>query len=230
MRRKDEANQLTYPQNLVAEVFGYGEDAEPDAMGIAATLGEAGTVACAMLAARLTAREQDMVTARFRDGLTLEEIGVAHGIAGERTRQVIAKAMRKMRRPEARDILRMGVYSWMTDRIRKAADDRAQVLFQNYKNEFTVEWERTHAGEIEADSKRTMVAAYTVEELDLSVRAYNCLKRASLNTVGDIIRAAADDPEWWRKVRNLGSKSYREIAGKLDEFGVHIMSSEEAWA
>ena len=64
----------------------------------------------------------------------------------------------------------------------------------------------------------------TVEELDLSVRSYNCLKRAGINTVDELIRKTEED---MMKVRNLGKKSLAEIKEKLGEFGLALRKSDE---
>ena len=56
----------------------------------------------------------------------------------------------------------------------------------------------------------------TIEELDLSVRSYNCLKRAGINTVGELVRKTEDE---MMKVRNLGKKSLEEVEQKLQELG-----------
>lgn len=61
----------------------------------------------------------------------------------------------------------------------------------------------------------------TIEELDLSVRAYNCLKRAGITTVGDIISKTEDE---MMKVRNLGRKSLEEVVHKLHELGLGLKS------
>ncbi len=64
----------------------------------------------------------------------------------------------------------------------------------------------------------------TVEELDLSVRSYNCLKRAGINTVDELIRKTEED---MMKVRNLGKKSLAEIKEKLGELGLALRKSDE---
>lgn len=64
----------------------------------------------------------------------------------------------------------------------------------------------------------------TVEELDLSVRSYNCLKRAAINTVDELVRKSEED---MMKVRNLGKKSLAEIKEKLDELGLSLRKSDE---
>ena len=64
----------------------------------------------------------------------------------------------------------------------------------------------------------------TIEELDLSVRSFNCLKRAGINTVEDLISKSEDD---MMKVRNLGRKSLEEVIGKLVALGFSLQSDEE---
>ena len=63
----------------------------------------------------------------------------------------------------------------------------------------------------------------TIEELDLSVRSYNCLKRAGINTVGDLVEKTFDD---MMKVRNLGRKSLEEVERKLKELGFSFSEDE----
>ena len=57
----------------------------------------------------------------------------------------------------------------------------------------------------------------TIDDLDLSVRSYNCLKRAALNTVADLTAKSEED---MMKVRNLGRKSLKEIKEKLEDMGL----------
>ena len=72
---------------------------------------------------------------------------------------------------------------------------------------------------VERDSdKKEKVLEMTIEELDLSVRAYNCLKRAGINNVEDLINKTEDD---MIKVRNLGRKSLDEVIGKLSALGIN---------
>ncbi|HHT68414.1 MAG TPA: DNA-directed RNA polymerase subunit alpha [Firmicutes bacterium] len=64
----------------------------------------------------------------------------------------------------------------------------------------------------------------TVEELDLSVRSYNCLKRAGINSVDELVRKTEED---MMKVRNLGKKSLAEIKEKLGDLGLSLRKSDE---
>ncbi|OLS02116.1 DNA-directed RNA polymerase subunit alpha [Tissierella creatinophila] len=74
------------------------------------------------------------------------------------------------------------------------------------------------------EDKKEKVLEMTVEELDLSVRSYNCLKRAAINTVEELTDKSEDD---MMKVRNLGRKSLEEIQKKLDELGLGLKRNEE---
>jgi len=64
----------------------------------------------------------------------------------------------------------------------------------------------------------------TIEELDLSVRSYNCLKRAGINTIGELVRKTEED---MMKVRNLGKKSLQEVKDKLGALGLSLRESDE---
>lgn len=74
------------------------------------------------------------------------------------------------------------------------------------------------------ESQTAKVLEMTIEELDLSVRSYNCLKRAGINTVDDLTKKTMED---MMKVRNLGRKSLEEVINKLDGLGLRLSSEEE---
>jgi DNA-directed RNA polymerase subunit alpha len=74
------------------------------------------------------------------------------------------------------------------------------------------------------EEEKDRVMEMTIEELDLSVRSYNCLKRAGIDTVEELIRKTEED---MMKVRNLGKKSLAEVKGKLAKYGLSLRSSEE---
>jgi len=74
------------------------------------------------------------------------------------------------------------------------------------------------------ETKKEKVLEMTIEELDLSVRSYNCLKRAGINTVEDLISRTEED---MMKVRNLGRKSLEEVLQKLHALGLSLAPSEE---
>lgn len=74
------------------------------------------------------------------------------------------------------------------------------------------------------ESKKEKVLEMTIEELDLSVRSYNCLKRAGINTVEDLANKTEED---MMKVRNLGRKSLEEVMNKLSALNLALRKEEE---
>ncbi len=74
------------------------------------------------------------------------------------------------------------------------------------------------------ENETEKITEMLVEELDLSVRSYNCLKRAGINTVEELIQKT---PEDMMKVRNLGKKSLEEVEQKLANLGLSLKKSEE---
>jgi DNA-directed RNA polymerase subunit alpha len=74
------------------------------------------------------------------------------------------------------------------------------------------------------DKSKEKVLEMTIEELDLSVRSFNCLKRAGINTVEDLINKSEDE---MMKVRNLGRKSLEEVINKLNTLGFSLNRDEE---
>ena len=74
------------------------------------------------------------------------------------------------------------------------------------------------------DNEKEKVLEMNIDELELSVRSYNCLKRAGINTVEELCNRT---PEDMMKVRNLGRKSLEEVLAKLKELGLQLNPSEE---
>ena len=74
------------------------------------------------------------------------------------------------------------------------------------------------------EEDKEKVLEMTIEELDLSVRSYNCLKRAGINTVNELTNKSEDD---MMKVRNLGKKSLEEVQHKLVDLGLGLKKSDE---
>lgn len=74
------------------------------------------------------------------------------------------------------------------------------------------------------EDKKEKVLEMTIEELDLSVRSYNCLKRAKINTVEDLIQKTHEE---MMQIKNMGTKSLEEVTNKLDELGFALKENEE---
>ena len=74
------------------------------------------------------------------------------------------------------------------------------------------------------EDEQVKVLELPIEEMDLSVRSYNCLKRANINTIDDLIKKSKSD---MLKVRNLGLKSIEEVVAKLETYGLSLRDDEE---
>lgn len=74
------------------------------------------------------------------------------------------------------------------------------------------------------EDKPIKVMEMSIEDMDLSVRSYNCLKRANINTVEDLTKKSKDD---MLKVRNLGLKSLEEVINKLESMGLSLRNDED---
>ena len=77
---------------------------------------------------------------------------------------------------------------------------------------------------VQEDEKKDKILDMTIEELDLSVRAYNCLKRAGINNVAELVLKNQED---MMKVRNLGRKSLEEVEQKLNGLGLNLKPNDD---
>lgn len=108
----------------------------------------------------------------------------------------------------------------------EAVSEGAQILI-NYLDFFTELPdldEEIFVEEEESEVEDNQVLATTIEELDLSLRSFNCLKRAGLNTVGEIIEK---DRDWLSKIKNFGKKSFEEVEEKINSLGLELTTSED---
>ena len=100
-------------------------------------------------------------------------------------------------------------------------------IMQEHLNLFIQLTDTTGAMEImveKEEDQKEKALEMTIEELELSVRSFNCLKRAAINTVEELTQKSEED---MMKVRNLGKKSLDEVKAKLDELGLGLKPSDE---
>ena len=124
------------------------------------------------------------------------------------------------------DKLTLEVWTDGTISAKEAVSLAAKILNRqlNHFVELSDEVGSTEIMEKKEDTGRDKVLGMTIEELDLSVRAFNCLKRAGVNSVGDLINKSPDE---MMKVRNLGKKSLEEVISKLEALGFNLSTPEE---
>ena len=209
-----------FPQNLVDALTGYGHRDEPEEpenpLELMETVSVA-TVLAMMEAAKLTAREQDIIQKRFMQSMTLEAVGQEYGLTRDRIRQIENKALRKMLRPSCREILQKGFYRWTLDEIEHRAESIAAEKIAEFKRAWAWEHPSEPVTAEEPSDSQSNVLSQPIEWLELSVRSYNCLKRANIDTVRDLTERTAESMVY---VRDLGRKSLNEIREKLNQLGL----------
>lgn len=191
-----------WPYNLLEEVFGDEDEPiilPPDFLGtVDYCIDELGIRAATIL------------RWRYQEERTLEEIGKAFGVTRERVRQVIAKSLRDLYR-EKRFIL-LGVKGVIQEQCKNAADAAIRS---------TAALHVAHVSK-DAPEKDTVETAgmllVPLSHLGLSVRSYNCLKRAGADTVGDVLNMSKYE---LLHVRNLGKRSAGEIIQALERMGLN---------
>lgn len=124
------------------------------------------------------------------------------------------------------DKLTLEVWTDGTISAKEAVSLSAKILNRqlNHFVELSDDVAATEILEHNEDDGKEKALEMTIEELDLSVRAFNCLKRAGVNTVSDLINKSPDE---MMKVRNLGKKSLEEVIAKLNSLGFELNGEEE---
>ncbi|MBE7058284.1 MAG: DNA-directed RNA polymerase subunit alpha [Ruminococcaceae bacterium] len=107
----------------------------------------------------------------------------------------------------------------------EAICEGAQILIEQFElfTRFDEEREIKYVPVENTSGKTEKTLDMNIEDLDLSVRSYNCLKRASVNTVGDLVEKTEDE---MMKVRNLGRKSLEEVIQKLESLGLSLKKED----
>lgn len=180
-------NEKEYPLNLIENIFGSEIDFE---------LAEDFDGTLEYVLHNLTERERKVIKMRFEENLTYEKCGKAFGVTRERIRQVEVKALRKLRHPSRATMIKYG--------IRKYIDRQVNGITEFYEARLR-------------GKEPPQLENMSIENMDLSVRSYNCLKRAGIVTVKDLIKL---EPNELASIRNLGRRSYDEIVAKIEKYGL----------
>lgn len=211
-RIHDAARELPYPENLIYDIFGIGasdEEAAKDLLGLDNIYG------LEVALTTLTDQEVIMLLLRYKHLFTLEEVGKRYQVTRERARQIIEKAVRKLRHPSRSKYIRKGLNGYIEERVKALLDEE-------YTRGYNDGIKASSTDPVTSSEKK---AVCRLEDMRLSIRSYNCLKRAGVTTVDDII--AFNDMGEIMRIRNLGRKSALEIAQKLQEMGIAAPAWEE---
>ena len=162
-------------------------------------------------------RERRALELYFEEEKTLKEIGKEFGVTQERIRQIVSKAIRKMRNPIRVKLIRNGPKMQELQRLEQI---EAEIAARKERiNERLAELEQL---ENQANDKMEDLRQRTaktlidrIDDLDLSVRSYNCLRRANCDTITQVIDLFENGKIFG--VRNLGKKSIAEIIDRISE-------------
>ena len=176
----------------------------------------------------LTPRETSFIQLRYAQGKTLAEIGELTELTHERVRQVIAKAISLLRHPsrcnrfKSVSLLELNV----CERKLVTANEKAQQLAEeNEKLAANIVPDRMlPLMKMSLKSENPLPGYVNIEELELSVRASNCLSRHNIKVVGDLINMTERD---LLKIRCLGAGTATEIISTLSKYGLHLKSNDE---
>lgn len=216
----NKVKDLEYPLNLIYAIF---DDEADGIIENADTISDFnGSVEYVLHT--LSERERTVLKYRFVDLMTYEEVGKLYNITRERIRQVEAKALRKLRHPSRAKYLKCGVSGIIenirTDYFNKFADLENKLIELINLNTKTAS--RIVCG-AEIRRKHTPTDL-EIEDMDLSVRAYNCLKRTGIDNLQQLAKLSYDD---LARIRNLGRKCVGEIIERLKEYGYDIRQNGE---
>ena len=194
-----------YPLNLARTIFDRQKEARKAYIpGISAAL------------ATLTEREQGVLMHRFQRKLTLEQCGKEYGLTRERIRQIEAKALRKLRHTTRANMMKSVPLTEL--QAKHAEYCKLKDEYEWLKKAFeSLTAQKAEPGVIIPMAEHASRLEMPIEELDLSVRSYNCLRRSGKKTLRDIVEMTESE---LMGVRNLGSKSASEIRAKLTEYGL----------
>ena len=213
MNEKMIAKSTEWPYNLLDAM-----EMEEDPL---CALDDIGTLEVAMAMSSLTPREKLVIRLRYGQEMTLKEVGEVIGVKQERARQIEGKALRKLLYPKgAGYVIRYGVKAYVEMRILEGVEQGLKAKEAELEGIYRQKLAAVGC-EMAQDEQKVWdrILSLTVEEMDLSVRAYNCLKRSGNDTVEDIV-TRYPDYESAIHIRNLGRKSLEEISDKLRSYGI----------
>lgn len=203
---------LPYPHNLLFDVIGnsYNADINLDSDRIAGI---------SFAVHQIDERAATMILLRYKHLATMGEISSYFGISNTRVQQIIDKTIARLRHPCWRTLISEGLHAYMQKEITKQVEERVTARLRGeYLRGFTDGKNEAIKEKPKNDSDTPLSANLTlpIEDMGLSVRSYNCLKRAGNNYLCDLLSYESEDI--W-KIRNLGKKNAIEIAVKIQSYG-----------
>ena len=173
----------------------------------------------------LQPREIYILKERYESKKTLETIGKELGVSRERVRQIEFKAIRKLKSPQAINIIFLNDFQNEIDR--KVIEKQKLLLDISEEvedlKELFVTLLNLGGYQIKLQKKEAKVLDQPISDLGLSIRAYNCLRRSRIDTIRELTNKTELD---LMRVRNMGRKSLMEIKTKLEDLGLSLKASD----
>lgn len=185
----------------------------------------------------ISPREKEAVLAYYKDGQNLEQVGNKFDVTRERARQIIAHGVRKLRHPSRFNLIRYGADykdKLISSNEKLSEIERETQELQARKEELTKQVHNLTCtresilaeicasaagmmdGSVQPKDGRKATGVVTLDEMELSVRSWNCLKRAGVNTLPDLVDKMKSGE--LVKIRNLGKRSILELLDKVKTY------------
>ena len=206
-------HHLPYPNNLLLDVMGSTPDSD-------VTLDPDRIAGISFALHRIDDRSATMVLLRYKHLASFSVIGSYFGISDSRAQQIVDKTILRLRRPAYRILLTEGLRGYMQSEISKHVEERVAARLQGeYRRGFIDGVNEAKKEEPTSDIKtpQSPYLSLPIEDMELSIRSFNCLKRAGKNNLGDLLTYQNSEDIY--KIRNLGKKSIIEIATKIQSYG-----------
>jgi len=155
----------------------------------------------------------DFVLKRYADGLTLRKVGEEFGVTQERARQILSNSIRLLRHPRRVKYFTVGKEEITESEGREEEAKMLEFLASAKK----VAEEKQNALS-EKEFRKSVGSAIPIEQLELTVRAFNVLARGGIKTMAEIDEAYGDDGNGILALRNCGQKTLREIGKIVEDF------------
>lgn len=207
----DEADLLEYPEtllkalNITDETEGYYEYIIPD---FDENFEKAAEI--------LTERERYCIVSYYKDMMSLDQTGKAINVTTERVRQIISKGLRRL-------MHKTSMFTTPKDKYYLISQTEKEEMIAKFEAELRTSYEEmTYEKALEIvrakeESDRSRITS--IEELELSIRTYNCLRRGGIATVEELTQKTYRD---MLMIRNLGKKSLKELMEKMQSIGLSL--------
>lgn len=177
-----------------------------------------------ILQTALNEDERNIIIDKFKEGLTIKEICRIYGLSDSRVDQIKNKAISKLCSPHNFNIMVYGVRGYIDNEVKKKIGDHvdsALLPFLNDELRYLLKTIKDLQEHAENFTKEPYISCYSkdkhIEELEFSVKTYNCLKRSAINLVSDILNNR--EKVLHGGIRNLGKKGRDEVVGKMKSIG-----------